>query len=162
MVLGFFPYYPAEGQHSIQRHWIDFSPIVDTTSPALVCNNPGDYAEEYATIDAGAEIQAYYPGWPHDIGAVVVWMAYCGPDAGACSSFNGTGRHWFKIDEAGLLSGGMREGLWAQGKLMANNNTWAVTVPETLRGGAYLMRHELVALHVPFKPEFYPECAHLA
>jgi hypothetical protein len=158
----FFPYYPAAGQRSIQRHWIDFSPITDTTSPALVCNNPGSYAEEYATVPAGAEIQAYYPGWPHDIGAVVVWMAYCGADRDACSSFNGTGGgHWFKIDEAGLLSGSMREGVWAQKQLVANNFTWGVTVPERLRGGAYLMRHELIALHVPFKPEFYPECAHL-
>ncbi|KAK3291953.1 glycoside hydrolase, partial [Chaetomium fimeti] len=157
----FFPYYPADGQSSIQRHWVDFSPIVDITSPALVCNNPGSYAEEYATVDAGAEIKAYYPGWPHDIGAVVVWMAYCGAEPAACSSFNGTGRHWFKIDQAGLLSGSMREGLWAQKQLMANNFTWGATIPETLRGGAYLLRHELIALHVPFSPEFYPECAHL-
>jgi hypothetical protein len=112
-------------------------------------------------VDAGAEIKAYYPGWPHDIGAVVVWMAYCGAGAAACSSFNGTGRHWFKIDQAGLLSGGMRQGLWAQKQLIANNFTWSATIPEKLKGGAYLMRHELIALHVPFTPEFYPECAHL-
>lgn len=159
----FFPYYPAEGQSSIQRHWIDFSPIVDVSSPALVCNNPGSYAEEYATVAAGAQVEAYYRGWPHDIGPVIVWMAYCGAEPASCASFNGTGgRHWFKIDQAGLLSGTMREGLWAQMHMVANNNyTWRVTIPERLRQGAYLMRHELVALHVPFTPEFYPECAHL-
>lgn len=157
----FFPYYPAEGQSSIQRHWIDFSPIVDTDVPALVCNNPGSYAEEYATVDAGAEIQAYYRGWPHDIGPIIVWMAYCGSEPTSCSSFNGTGRHWFKVSQAGLLSGGIREGLWAQKQMIANNYTWSVTLPERLKGGAYLMRHELIALHVPFTPEFYPQCIHL-
>lgn len=88
-------------------------------------------------------------------------MAYCGSEPTACSSFNGAGRHWFKIDQAGLLSGGMYAGVWAQKQMMTNNYTWSVTIPETLRGGAYLMRHELIALHVPFNPEFYPECAHL-
>ncbi|KAL2019744.1 hypothetical protein VTK56DRAFT_9188 [Thermocarpiscus australiensis] len=158
---GFFPYYPAEGQSSIQRHWIDFSPIVDVVSPALVCNNPGSYAEEYATVAAGAQVEAYYRGWPHDIGPVIVWMAYCGAEPASCASFNGTdGRHWFKIDQAGLLSGTMR--LRAQKHMVANNNyTWSVTIQERLRQGAYLMRHELVSLHVPFTPEFYPECAHL-
>ncbi|KAL2157082.1 hypothetical protein VTH06DRAFT_7038 [Thermothelomyces fergusii] len=157
----FFPYYPAEGQSSIQRHWIDFSPIIDLNTPMVVCNNPGDYAEEYATIDAGAEIGAYYRGWPHDIGPIVVWMAYCGSEPTSCSSFNGTGKHWFKIAEAGLLSGTMREGVWAQKEMISNNYTWTVTIPEQLRSGAYLIRHELIALHVPFTPESYPECAHL-
>ncbi|KAL2148254.1 hypothetical protein VTH82DRAFT_2402 [Thermothelomyces myriococcoides] len=158
---GFFPYYPAEGQSSIQRHWIDFSPIKDLKAPWLVCNNPGDYAEEYATIDAGTEIGAYYKGWPHDIGPIVVWMAYCGSEPASCSSFNGTGNHWFKIAEAGLLSGTIHEGVWAQKEMISNNYTWTVTIPEQLKSGAYLIRHELIALHVPFEPEFYPECAHL-
>ncbi|KAM7198717.1 lytic polysaccharide monooxygenase [Naviculisporaceae sp. PSN 640] len=159
---GFFPYYPAEGQSSIQRHWVDFKPIVDPTLPTLVCNDPGSNAEEYATVSAGSEIEAYLRGWPHDIGPIVVWMAYCGEEPTSCSSFNGTGgKHWFKIGQAGLLSGDIRTGLWAQKHMIANNYTFGVTIPETLKGGAYLIRHELVALHVPFTPEFYPQCAHL-
>jgi len=158
---GFFPYYPAEGQSSIQRHWIDFSPITDVELSTLVCNNPGSYAEEYATVAAGAEIKAYYKGWPHDIGPVLVWMAYCGPEPTSCSSFNGTGRYWFKVAQSGLLSGTIHDGLWAQKQMTANNFTWGATIPEKLRGGAYLIRHELIALHVPLSPEFYPECAHL-
>lgn len=158
----FFPYYPAEGQSSIQRHWADFRPITNPTLPSLACNDPGTPAEEYATVAAGATIEAYYRGWPHDIGAIVVWMAYCGAEPTACASFNGTeGRRWFKIDQAGLLSGTVREGVWAQREMVARNYTWGVRVPERLRAGAYLIRHELIALHVPFTPEFYPECAHL-
>ncbi len=157
----FFPYYPAESQSSIQRHWADFRPVIDVDLSTLVCNHPGTYAEEYATVAAGAEIEAYYKGWPHDIGPIIVWMAYCGPKPTSCSSFNGTGRHYFKIGQAGLLSGTIHEGMWAQKQMIANNFTWSVTIPERLKGGAYLIRHELIALHVPFTPEFYPECAHL-
>ena len=157
----FFPFYPAEGQSSIQRHWDDYSPIEDLTSTYLVCNHPGSYAEKYANITAGEEVKAYYPGWPHNIGPVIVWMAYCGSEFDACSSFNGTGNHWFKINQVGLMEGTIETGLWGQGHLQASNYTWNVTIPETLQEGAYLMRHELISLHVPFGPQFYPECAHL-
>ncbi|KAK0741106.1 glycoside hydrolase [Schizothecium vesticola] len=119
---GFFPYYPAAGQSSIQRHWTDFRPIVDVSQPTIVCNDPGDFAQEYATIAVGAEVKAYYRGWPHNIGPVIVWMAFCGAEPDSCSSFNGTGRQWFKIGQAGLLSGGMRDGLWAQKHMIANQN----------------------------------------
>lgn len=30
----------------------------------------------------------------------------------------------FKIDQVGLISGNLLTGSWAQGKLVANNNTW--------------------------------------
>ncbi|KAF2675779.1 lytic polysaccharide monooxygenase, partial [Lentithecium fluviatile CBS 122367] len=157
----FFPYYPAEGQSSIQRHWADFRPIKNLTSLYLVCNDPGTNAEKYATIPAGGEVKAYYPGWPHDIGPVIVWMAYCGPDPTSCSAFDGIGKHWFKIQEVSLQSGTIRSGHWALKDLVNGNYTWTTKVPERLAGGAYLMRHEIIALHVPFEPEFYPECAHL-
>jgi hypothetical protein len=157
----FFPYYPAEGQSSIQRHWADFRPIVDAELFSLACNDPGTPAEEYATVAAGAEIGAYYKGWPHDVGPIIVWMAYCGAEPTSCSSFNATGGRYFKIAQTGLIEGTVHDGMWAQKQMVGNNFTWRVTVPEGLKGGAYLMRHELIALHVPFTPEFYPECAHL-
>ncbi|KAF2260480.1 hypothetical protein CC78DRAFT_472854, partial [Lojkania enalia] len=157
----FFPYYPAEGQSSIQRHWADFRPIKDLNSPNLVCNDPGSVAEKTATILAGSEIKAYYPGWPHDIGPVIVWMAHCGSEPTSCSTFNGTGKHWFKIQEVGLQNGTVRYGQWALKDLLAANYTWSTTIPAALEQGAYLIRHEIIALHVPFEPEFYPECAQL-
>ena len=40
--------------------------------------------------------------WPHNIGPVMVYMANCN---GACTSANPASLNWFKIDEAGLLSG---------------------------------------------------------
>ncbi|KAF2000379.1 lytic polysaccharide monooxygenase [Amniculicola lignicola CBS 123094] len=158
---GYFPYYPAEGQSSIQRHWADFRPIYDVSSPYLVCNNPGSNAEKYADIPAGGEIKAYYPGWPHDIGAIIVWMAYCGVQPDACFSFDGIGKHWFKIRQVGLEDGTIRNGQWALKELLTSNYTWTTTIPTSLHEGAYLIRHEIIALHVPYTPEFYPECAHL-
>jgi hypothetical protein len=157
----FFPWYPAEGQASIQRHWDDFSPIKNLTSPQLVCNKPGDIAEFYATIPAGNEIKAYYRFWPHDTGPIMVWMARCGDLPEDCNTFDGIGNHWFKIQQEGLVSGTILGGQWAQDNLVAGNFTWNATIPASLKPGGYLIRHEIIALHVPYEPEFYPECAHL-
>lgn len=88
-------------------------------------------------------------------------MAYCGAEPTSCNDFDGIGKHWFKIQEVGLQSGTIRSGQWALKNLMSGNYTWTTKVPEKLAGGAYLLRHEIIALHVPFEPEFYPECAHL-
>ncbi|KAF2181577.1 lytic polysaccharide monooxygenase [Zopfia rhizophila CBS 207.26] len=130
------------------------------TTPSQENGNPGSPSEKYAAIPAGGEIKAYYPGWPHDIGPIIVWMAYCGPNPTSCNSFMGTGKHWFKIDRAGLRDGTIQNGQWALKDLISTNYTWSITVPENLEQGAYLLRHEIIALHVPFSPEFYPECAH--
>ena len=67
----------------------------------------------------------------------------------------------FKIDQAGLLSGSVADGQWAQGELIANNNTWTTTIPASLKPGNYFLRHELLAIHTPNQPQFYPECAQL-
>lgn len=42
---------------------------------------------------------------------------------------------FFKIDADGLNA----DGTWASDELIANNNTWTVTIPETLKAGAYLV-----------------------
>ncbi|KAH7121288.1 glycoside hydrolase family 61 protein-like protein [Dendryphion nanum] len=145
----------------IQRHWTSFSPLKNLTSPSLTCNSPGTPAEEIALLTSGSEILAYYPGWPHDIGAVLVWMAYCGPLD--CKGFfpSGDDKVWFKIQQRGLQSGRVREGDWALRELVRGNYTWGTRVPERLERGAYLVRHELIALHVPWTPEFYMQCAEI-
>lgn len=47
------------------------------------------------------------------------------------------------------------------GELVANNNSWTSTIPASLAPGEYFIRHELLAIHTPDQPQFYPECAQL-
>ena len=54
---------------------------------------------------------------------------------------------WFKIDEAGLLSGTVFNGSWADGKMIADNSSWTTTIPATVPSGNYLIRFETIALH---------------
>lgn len=67
----------------------------------------------------------------------------------------------FKIEHSGLLSGNLPNGQWAQGQLIANNNSWTTTIPASLKAGEYFLRHELLAIHTSNQPQFYPECAQL-
>ncbi|KZV96726.1 hypothetical protein EXIGLDRAFT_732523 [Exidia glandulosa HHB12029] len=59
---------------------------------------------------------------------------------------------WFKIDEQGFLA----DGSWTQSLYNQNKTTTAV-VPAALENGDYLIRHEIIALHV-LPAEFYISC----
>lgn len=52
---------------------------------------------------------------------------------------DGDGVKWFKIDEAGLLSGTVNAGSWGLGQVMANLQ-WTTTIPANLAPGNYLIR----------------------
>ncbi|KAB5589490.1 Glycoside hydrolase [Ceratobasidium theobromae] len=158
---GFKAYNTPTGQTTIQREWDSYDPITDVTNSKLSCNAAGSImpngGQLTATITAGAKVIAYWNAWPHTVGPVMVYMAKC---TTTCSEMDTSQADWFKIQEGGLLSGTVENGKWAMGDLVANNNSWTTTLPASLAPGEYLLRHELLALHSPNQPQFYPEvCA---
>ncbi|KAG7446642.1 glycoside hydrolase [Guyanagaster necrorhizus] len=157
---GFVPYNTPVGQSSIQREWDTYNPITDPVDPSLSCNINGAVLalQKSATVAAGSSVTGYWNQWPHSIGPVMVYMAKCPT---TCSAADTSTLEWFKIDEAGLISGNLTTGLWGMGELIANNNSWTSTIPESLAPGEYFVRHELLAIHTPDQPQFYPECAQL-
>ncbi|KAI9698280.1 MAG: hypothetical protein M1820_007550 [Bogoriella megaspora] len=156
---GFTPYVTPVGQSSIQREWDTYNPIQDPTSSGITCNVNGAVAQQTATVAAGSKIIAYWNNpWEHTIGPMITWMAACNGD---CSKFTGTGNVWFKIDQAGLISGTLPTGLWGSGQMVKNNTSWTSTIPKNLKPGNYLIRHETIALHTSNAPQWYPNCATL-
>lgn len=93
--------------------------------------------------------------WPHNTGPMLVYLANCN---GNCTSVNTLNLKWFKIDQAGLLSGTIFNGSWASGKMIAQNSSWTTTIPKTVPSGNYMIRFETIALH-SMPAQFYPECA---
>jgi len=161
MFQGFSAYNTPTGQSTIQRQWATYNPITTVSDPDLACNNPGTTTDPQlsATVTAGSQVVAYWNNpWPHTIGPVMVYMANCGGD---CSSATPSNLDWFKIDEAGLLSGTVGNGQWGMGKLVTDNSSWTSTIPTDLPSGNYMIRHELLAIHTSNQPQFYPECAQL-
>lgn len=78
----------------------------------------------------------HYLQWTHAEGPVTVYMARC---PASCSTFDGSGAVWFKIDEAGLLSGTVNKGSWGNGVILSTLR-WTTTIPATLAPGNYLIR----------------------
>ncbi|KAH0602883.1 uncharacterized protein H6S33_008533 [Morchella sextelata] len=155
---GWSPYNPATGQSTIQRQYSSYDPLYSPTDAFLKCNTPGTGpAALVATVAAGGTVVAKWAQWTHAEGPVLVYMAKVG-DAFADS--DGDGLEWFKIDEAGLLSGTVNAGSWGLGEILKNLE-WTTTIPANLAPGNYLIRHELIALHQANTPQFYPECAQL-
>ncbi|KAH8881732.1 glycoside hydrolase family 61 protein [Thozetella sp. PMI_491] len=163
---GYDPDTPPEQQIGqpwmIQRQWASIEPIFTVDSKYLACNNPGIPPPSYIPIQAGENITAVYWYWLHPVGPMSVWLAACGDD---CTKADPTEAEWFKIWEAGLLVGpNLAEGIWYQKAFQnwdGSPDLWPVTIPATLKSGLYMIRHEILSIHVENKPQFYPECAHL-
>ena len=87
-------------------------------------------------------------------------MARC--DGDDCSKASPGDLSFFKIDEAGLNDAASQN--WASDDLIADGNSWTVTVPESLAPGQYVLRHEIIALHSAQDTngaQNYPQCINL-
>ncbi|PFH48799.1 carbohydrate-binding module family 1 protein [Amanita thiersii Skay4041] len=156
---GFHPYNTPIGQSTIQRQWATYDPITDPTASTVACNNDGSTlpsGQLTATIAAGSAVTAFWNQWPHNTGPVMTYLGQC--PGSTCTGVSPNSLKWFKIDEAGLLSGTIGNGTWAAGKMMAQNNSWTTTIPSTVPSGNYLLRFETIALH-SLPAQIYPECA---
>jgi len=93
--------------------------------------------------------------WPHDIGPMFTYMASCGNIT--CDKFDAINAQWFKIQESGRKD----DGTWVQQELK-DGGVAKAQVPANLAPGNYLVRHEILALHLATSlggAEFYAGCA---
>jgi lytic cellulose monooxygenase (C1-hydroxylating) len=170
---------PPANQSTIQRKWPCRDPLNSVLDPYFTCNVDGSANSAlHAVVAAGGIIAAHYDKnfsinevsvtgvaanpnetWGHAWGPIMAYMARCPDTAGGCADVdvNIGEKIWFKVDEGGLESGTAGQGKWRQ-KDLADGLPWNVKVPESLKPGKYLLRNEVVALHV--KPhQWYMECA---
>ncbi|CAL1710435.1 unnamed protein product [Somion occarium] len=158
---GWAPYNSPTGQTTIQRPWSTYNPITVATDPTIACNDDGTSGalQLTATVAAGSAITAYWNQvWPHAYGPMLTYLAQC--PGSTCTGVNANTLKWFKIDEAGLLSGSIGDGYWGSGKMIDQNSSWTTTIPSSVPSGNYLIRFETIALH-SLPAQFYPECAQI-
>lgn len=80
-----------------------------------------------------------------------------------CSTVDKTALKFAKLNQVGLKSG-PAPGNWGSDDLVANNNSWSITVPSSLKAGAYVLRHEMIALHgsrTDNGAQNYPQCLNI-
>jgi hypothetical protein len=129
-------------------------PITDVTSNSLACNgppNPTTPSNATIAVTAGSTVNAI---WRHTLtsGADdVLDASHKGPtlaymkkvDNAVADAGSAYGGGWFKIQENGY-----NDGDWATTQLIANAGVQPIQIPSCLEDGQYLLRAELIALHV--------------
>ncbi|CAG5154157.1 uncharacterized protein ALTATR162_LOCUS3489 [Alternaria atra] len=138
----------------LDNGFVDPSMYDDATK--IACHKDATAGAKVAKVAAGGKLDISWTAWPEShVGPVIDYLAKV-EDATAAKS---TDLEFFKIDAAGF-----EDGKWASDKLIANNNTWSVTVPESIAPGQYVLRHEIIALHSAGQEngaQNYPKCINI-
>ncbi|RMY69375.1 hypothetical protein D0863_06485 [Hortaea werneckii] len=109
-----------------------------------------------ATAEAGSNVTLHWTLWPSShFGPTMTYMARC---PGDCTQYlPGKEAVWFKIAEQGQLP----DGSWATDPLTQPGNAgYTYTIPECLKPGHYVVRHELFAMHAA-PTQVFPGCHQL-
>ncbi|KAL4982382.1 glycosyl hydrolase family 61-domain-containing protein [Aspergillus falconensis] len=132
------------------------------TSGDIICHKDATNAQASATVAAGGTVELQWTEWPESHhGPVIDYIASCNGD---CTTVDKATLEWVKISESGLIDGSSAPGTWASDNLIANNNSWTVTIPSSLAAGGYVLRHEIIALHSAGNEngaQNYPQCVNL-
>ncbi|KAF7197980.1 Endoglucanase-4 [Pseudocercospora fuligena] len=130
--------------------------------PDIICHLDATPGAISAKVAAGDTVELQWTTWPDSHhGPVIDYLAKC---SGSCSEVDKTTLEFFKISQGGLIDGSASPGKWASDELIANNNSWAVTIPTGIAAGNYVLRHEIIALHSAGDAngaQNYPQCINL-
>ncbi|KIJ33027.1 lytic polysaccharide monooxygenase, partial [Sphaerobolus stellatus SS14] len=137
------------------------NPVKGATNPAVNCGSNAAKAKLVAEANPGSNIAFNWSGgssqhWPHRVGPLITYLASCGDTT--CDQYDPKDAQWFKIDQQGQKPDNL--GDWASNDLNLGKSV-NVKIPEATPPGNYLIRHEIVALHVATAQggaEFYPSC----
>jgi hypothetical protein len=141
-------------------------PVIDLGSSDMACGKDGTKGvARTCGMNGGQEITFEYRQWPDDPSKQSLAWGHMGPCAvylkkvGDATTDGATGDGWFKLWDEGYDES---SGKWCTQKMIENNGRLSVTIPDSLAGGDYLVRPELLALHniaVKNQPEYYLGCA---
>ncbi|KAF9690575.1 hypothetical protein EKO04_011452 [Ascochyta lentis] len=130
------------------------------SKPDIICHkaaSPEGSSDTMAKVAAGGTVEFHWTTWPAShMGPVITYVA---PYTGDVASVDKATLKWTKIDAHGYEGGE-----WAAVKMIGQNNTWPVTVPESLAAGKYVFRHEIIALHGAASAngaQNYPQCLNI-
>lgn len=146
-----------------------FVPPENYSTPDIICHRGAKPASAHVPIRAGDKLSVQWNGWPlSHHGPVMSYLAPCPAEAAdGCASVDKTKLSFSKIDNSypALVSeADGPPGTWATDVLISSNNSWLLEIPPALTPGAYVLRHEILALHYADRPDGaqnYPQCVNL-
>jgi hypothetical protein len=147
---------------SIVRQINNVDPVKGANNTFLNCGQDAQPASLVANANPGDLLTFDWRGgdlspWPHNTGPLMNYLTSCGNTT--CDQYDPQDSEWFKIEEIGRQSNGS----WVQQELM-NGFTVNTTLPTDITPGQYILRHEIIALHLATSlggAEFYPACIQL-
>ncbi|KAF9057523.1 glycoside hydrolase [Panaeolus papilionaceus] len=157
------------GQNKYLRVPPNNNPVTDVTSKDMTCNVNGlsGSGVSTATISAGATITFEWHQHAQRTGEDPISGGHKGPvqvyiakAPSSAASFDGQGTVWTKIYSSGLLNPSSQQ--WATDVVNSNAGKHSVKIPSSLPAGEYLLRAEIIALHVASSypgAQFYIGCA---
>ncbi|CAI9626633.1 unnamed protein product [Alternaria burnsii] len=141
----------------------DNGPVPDFTTKDITCNVGGNLpAKGVIPVMPGDKVKLQWDQWGSShSGPVMNYLASCGTN---CSTFRGdTGTPWVKFDQMGYDT--TKSPPWGSDFLAKQGASWTVTIPAGLKAGEYLLRHEILGLHVAgtrMGAQFYPACVQIS
>ncbi|GJE84995.1 glycoside hydrolase family 61 protein [Phanerochaete sordida] len=147
------------------------NPVTDVTSTDLTCNVGGlsGAGVGTATVPAGATLTFEWHQHAQRTGEDAISGGHKGPvqvyiakAPSTAAAFDGQGTVWTKIYSSGLVNPSSQQ--WATDVVNANGGKHSVTIPSSLPAGQYLLRAEIIALHVASTypgAQFYIGCAQI-
>jgi lytic cellulose monooxygenase (C1-hydroxylating) len=142
------------------------SDAASLASPNITCHLNGTNGVLTAPVNAGTTITVRWSDWPATHwGPVLDYMARCRNED--CTTVDKSELEFFKIAELGQLERGTvpgQAGYWANNKLRDDDFSWDITIPKQLAPGSYVLRHEIIALHIggaEGTAQMYPQCINL-
>jgi hypothetical protein len=133
----------------------------------ITCHFDSKPGALHVNVTTGDSLKLRWNEWPvSHKGPVLNYLAAC---EGSCAGANKEKLEWVKIEELGWLnSTGWEElglgGTWASDVLIADGFSWTVRIPDGLAEGEYVLRHEIIALHVAEAydgAQAYPQCMNI-
>ncbi|KAI9375462.1 glycosyl hydrolase family 61-domain-containing protein [Aspergillus egyptiacus] len=143
-------------------------PIMPLSNDAMACGYTGETAStRTCPVSQDSTLTFEFREYPDGSSPGSIDPSHKGPCAvymkavaDATADNNAAGDGWFKIYEHDYDASTAQ---WCTEKLIANNGFLSARVPAGIRGGDYLVRVELLALHAarddPPDPQFYVGCA---
>jgi cellulase len=157
-----------QGKNTYLRVPPNNNPVTDVTSTDITCNVNGRSGSGVATasVAAGATITLEWHQHDQRAGEDPISGGHKGPvqvyvakAPSTAASFDGSGTVWTKLYSSGLLS---TNGTWATDVVNTNSGKHSFKLPSSLPAGEYLIRGEIIGLHVAQSypgAQFYIGCA---
>ncbi|KAF9463070.1 glycoside hydrolase [Collybia nuda] len=158
-----------QGKNTYLRIPPNNNPVTDVNSKDMTCNVNGltGSATGTATISAGATITLEWHQHDQRTGEDPISGGHKGPvqvyiakAPSTAASFDGQGAVWTKLYSSGLLNASTQQ--WATDVVNTSSGKHSFKIPSSLPAGEYLIRGEILALHVAQSypgAQFYIGCA---